>query len=121
MDYIEGQPGLGVSAYSLVDALRVALGKSANRDEASKSFNRLKAERPVLQNLQTITISRRSGEHETPALTTLEQIHAVIDCRSYNIIAYFKAQQLAAIISMLPASGVTSVHRQAPSIVPCIP
>jgi hypothetical protein len=67
----------------------------------------------VLQNLQTITISRRSGEHETPALTTLEQIHSVIDSKTYNSIAAdFKAQHLAAIISMLPASGVTSVQRK---------
>ena len=62
MDHIEGQPGLGVSAYSLVDALvRVALGKRANREDASKSFNKLKAERPVLKDLQTIT-RRRSGD-----------------------------------------------------------
>ena len=68
MNSIEGQTGVGVSAHSLVDALRVALGKTADREEASKSFNRLRATRPVLQNLQTVTISRRCGEHETPAL-----------------------------------------------------
>ena len=112
MDSIEGQAGVGVSAYSLVDALRVALGKTANREEASRSFNKLKTDRPVLRNLQTVTISRR-GERETPALTTLEQVHAVIDSKSYNsIAAAFKAQHLPAILSMLPASGVTTATRK---------
>ena len=66
MDHIQGQPGVKVSAYSLVDALHAALEKSSNN---------LRVVRPMLQNLQTITISRR-GERETPALTTLEQVHA---------------------------------------------
>ena len=114
MDYIEGQAGVGVSAYSLVDALRVALGKTANRDEASKSFNKLRATRSVLQNLQNVTISRRCGEHETPALTTEEQVHVVIDSKSYNsIAAEFKAQHMETILSMLPSSaGVTAVQRR---------
>jgi len=56
-----------------MDALCVALGKRANREDASTSFNKLKADRPVLKDLQqTITINRRSGEHETPALTPMQ-------------------------------------------------
>ena len=113
MESIEGQAGVGVSAYSLVDALRVALGKTANREAAAKSFNRLKTDRPVLCNLQTVTITFRCGEHETPALTTLEQVHAVIDSKTYNsIAAAFKAQHLPTIVGMLPSSGVTTVHRK---------
>ena len=109
---VEGQTGVGVSAYSLVAALRATLGKPANREEDSKSFNKLKERHPLLQNLQTMTFTRR-GEHQTPALSTLEQVHAVIDSKSYiSIAAEFKAQHLAAIVSMLPTSGVLAVQRQ---------
>ena len=113
---IEGQTGVGVSAYALVASLRAALGKPANREEDSRSFNKLKESRPLLQSLQPMTITRRGGsiQHQTPALSTLEQVHAVIDSKSYvSIAADFKAQHLAAIISMLPTSaGVPAVQQR---------
>ena len=98
---IEGEVGKGVSAYSLVGALRAMLGKPANREADSKAFNNLKETRPLLQNLPTVTISRR-GSHETPALSTLQQVDVVIDSMSYtSIAAGFRAQYIGAIISKL--------------------
>ena len=108
---IEGEVGKGVSAYSLVGALRAMLGKPANREADSKAFNKLKETRPLLQNLPTVTISRRSGSHETPALSTLQQVDAVIDSMSYtSIAAGFRAQYIGAIVSMLPSSGAPPSH-----------
>ena len=94
---IEGEVGKGVSAYSLVGALRAMLGKPANREADSKAFNNLKETRPLLQNLPTVTISRRSGTRlsETPALSTMQQVDAVIDSMSYtSIAAGFRAQYI---------------------------
>jgi len=109
---IEGEVGKGISAYSLVGALRAMLGKPADREAESKAFHKLKGTRPLLQNLQTVTISRR-GSHETPALSTLQQVDAVIDSASYASIAVgFRAQYMAAIISMLPSSGVPALQTQ---------
>ena len=112
---IEGEVGKGVSAYSLVGALRAMLGKPANREADSKAFNNLKETRPLLQNLPTVTISRRSGTRlsETPALSTMQQVDAVIDSMSYtSIAAGFRAQYIGAIISMLPSSGVPAPQNQ---------
>ena len=109
----EGKLGVGLSAYSLVAMLRASLGKPADREEESKSFNKLKARLPELQDLQTIAITRSGREYHTPALVSLNQVHAVIDSKSYNsIAAAFKAQHLDAILTMLPDSGVSSVSRE---------
>lgn len=109
----EGKFGVGLSAYSLVAMLRASLGKPADREEESRSFNKLKARIPELQDLQTVAITRSGREYQTPALVSLTQVHAVIDSKSYSsIAAKFKAQHLDAILTMLPNSGVSTVSRK---------
>jgi len=96
--------------------MRVALGNS-------KSFDKLKADRPVLEDLQTITNSRR-GDRETPVLTTLEQIHVVIDSKTLDIQQHCSRFQGPALGSHHQYAACLWRYispKEAPSIVPCIP
>ena len=90
----EGKYGVGLSAYSLVAMLRASLGKPADREEESKSFNKLKARLLSCRTCKLLPSPAVGGSlYQTPALVSLTQVHAVIDSKSYSsIAAKFKAQ-----------------------------
>ena len=91
---IDPMPGGGISAISLIQALMLAIGKGGSRDKANGSFANVKSKTELAGMGRVLT---------TPVLLTLQQVHAVIDSKTYNsIAAEFKAQHLEAIASMLP-------------------
>ena len=87
-------PGGGISAISLIQALSLENGKGGSRDAATKSFANVRS-KPELAGV--------GRSLDTPVLLTLQHVHAIIDSKTYNLIAAdFKAQHLEAIASMLP-------------------
>lgn len=89
-------PGGGISALDLVQALRVTCGLGTSRNEATKSFAKLRKSNDELEG-----VGKALGAG--PVLLTMEHINAVIDSKTYNTIAVdFKYQHLDSLASMLP-------------------
>ena len=102
-------PGGGIGAIDLIQVLRF------ERDSSSSSAYEYKQERTLSYNVWWRTFlpkpelkgvqKKPVDGYQSPVLTTMEQVEAVISCKEFNSISHsFRLQHMGTICRLLPAS-----------------